>query len=334
MLSVIIVNYNSGERLKRCLACLDEQDFRDFEIIVFDNASSDASLAPARDRARDRNPDENRIRIVESRENLGFAAANNRAAAIACGEWLVFLNPDAYAAQDWLTRLLAASARHPGVDAFGSAQLNAAHPDIIDGAGDVLHAFGVAYRGGFGAPAPEMPQEGVCLAACAAAAMYRKTTFDALGGFDERFFCYGEDVDLGLRLAMDGGRTVQVADARVLHEGSGVTGRHSDFSVYHGHRNRIWLHRKNFPAALYFGLAPLRAATDAAMLVRMMMIGAGGSYLRALRDGYFGGGAIRNENAGARRRSRLGASGLARRLEWSPLALARRSPHTLPAETA
>jgi len=323
MHSVIIVNYNSGERLARCLRHLERQTFQDFEIIVFDNASSDASLEATQNASR--------ARVIKSASNIGFAAANNRAVEEAKGDWLVFLNPDAYADEDWLERLVAASARYADADAFGSTQLIAANPHLLDGAGDVLHAFGIAYRGGFGAPVAELPAEGECFSPCAAASMFRKSVFDELGGFDEHFFCYGEDVDLGLRLRLNGGRAIQVAEARVLHEGSGVTGRHSAFTVYHGHRNRIWLARKNFPAAIFWGLLPLRLATDAALLVRMLRIGEADAYLRALRDGYFGGGPIRSLGHEFRRSMKPGLFDFMSMMSWSPVALARRAPQIKPA---
>ncbi|MCB2113153.1 MAG: glycosyltransferase family 2 protein [Parvularculaceae bacterium] len=326
MLSVIIVNYNSAGRLVRCIRHLERQTFRDFEIIVFDNASSDASAQAARENGA--------VRVIESAANLGFAAANNRAAEAAKGDWLVFLNPDAYADEAWLERLVEARSRYGDADAFGSTQLNADDPERIDGAGDVLHAFGIAYRGGFGAPVSQLPEDGECFSPCAAAAMIRKSAFDALGGFDERFFCYGEDVDLGLRLRLLGGRAIQVADARVLHEGSGVTGRHSAFTVYHGHRNRIWLARKNFPAAFFWGALPMRLLTDIALLIRMMLIGEARAYLRAMRDGYFGGGPIRSLGREFRRSMKPGLMEFLSMMSWSPVALARRAPQIRPATAA
>lgn len=314
-LSVIIVNYNSGGRLGRCLEHLGRQTFRDFEIIVIDNASTDQSIAGARPFAAAD------TLFVEAGENLGFAAGNNRAAARARGEWLVFLNPDAYAQDDWLAEMVAAGKRYPWADAFGSSQIAADHPDLIDGAGDVYHILGAAYRGGYGRPISELPEDGECFAPCAAAAMYRRAAFDALGGFDERFFCYGEDVDLGFRLRLSGRRAVQVRKAVVLHEGSGVTGRYSDFTVYHGNRNRIWLAYKNIPGAYYWVFAPLRLVFDIYLLARALALGFGRPYLRALRDGYGGLGKFRGDRARLQQERRMSLAEFARAVTWSPLAM-------------
>lgn len=316
-LSVIIVNYNSGARLTRCLEHLSRQTYRDFEVIIVDNASTDGSLDAALEAA----PAPLTPRAIRSPENAGFAAANNSAAREARGAWLVFLNPDAYPERDWLSALLAAAARYPFADAFGSTQLMADRPDVIDGAGDVYHVLGVGYRGGYGQPAARVPPDGECFAPCAAAALYRRSVFERLGGFDERFFCYGEDVDLGFRLRLEGGRAVQVRDARVLHEGSGVSGRYSPFTVYHGNRNRIWLSYKNTPALFYWGLFPLRLAFDLYLYARSFSIGAGEAYRRAMIDGYRGLPQFTEDRRRLQKSRRLTDRDFAAAAAWSPFDL-------------
>ena len=281
-ISVIIINFNSGDRLAKCLAHLGAQTRRDFEIIVFDNASSDGSAALDPDRI------DLPLRIERSPDNLGFAAGNNRAVKFANAEWVAFLNPDAYAEPDWLARLMAAREQYPWADAFGSTQIDANDPACIDGCGDVYHAFGIPWRGGFGQSVDRIPPDGEVFSPCAAAALYRRSTFEALGGFDETFFCYGEDVDLGFRLRLAGGRCVQVRDAIVYHEGSAVSGRYSDFTVYHGNRNRIWGWFKNMPIALLVPLLPFQVAANIYLLVRSFTVGIGKPYWRAMIDGYGG----------------------------------------------
>ena len=323
IVSILIVNYNSGDRLTRALACLQAQTFQGFETIVIDNASSDDSLARARAVAPE-------CRFIDAGANLGFAAGNNRAAQSARGEWIAFLNPDAYADPPWLENLLAAAARYPFADAFGSTQLMDDDPARLDGAGDVFHILGIPYRGGFGAPAETIIADGECFAPCAAAALYRRSVFQALGGFDERFFCYGEDVDLGFRLRLSGGRAVQVRNAIVRHEGSGVTGRYSEFTVYHGNRNRIWATFKSMPAALYWPLTPARLAADLYLLVRAAMTGRGKAYARALIDGY---GGLARFGADRRRLARsrtVPVRRLARAFAWPLSMLTRRTPDLRP----
>ncbi|WP_425410205.1 glycosyltransferase family 2 protein [Hyphococcus sp.] len=318
LVSVIIVNFNAGERLARCLDCLEQQSFTDFETIVYDNNSEDDSLVCAR-------LPERKARIIRSPENRGFAAANNAAAREAGGGWIALLNPDAYPQPDWLRRLVEAAERRASADAFGSLQLDAARPDYVDGAGDVCTVFGVAYRGDAGRLKAQYPDEAECFAPCAAAALYRKDTFLRLGGFDESFFCYGEDIDFGFRLRSAGGIAVQVNQAVVLHEGSGVTGRRSAFTTYYGHRNRIWLYYKNMPPALYVLTAPLRILMDLALLAKYLPQGLAGTYLKAIFDGYKGLSKLnrkRKEIAAMRRESRARIAPL---LCWSPIKTFRRS---------
>lgn len=310
--TVIIVNYNSGVRLKRAIACLAAQTFTDFDIIVVDNASLDGSAEALDGEAL-------RLQIIVNAENLGFAAANNQAAKLAAGEWLAFLNPDAYPDPDWLEQLIAATARYPQADAFGSTQVNAADEMLLDGAGDGYLFCGLPYRGHFGWPLAKLPGEGECFAPCAAAALYRRSTFEALGGFDESFFCYGEDVDLGFRLRLAGGRAVQVARARVLHEGSGVTGRRSDFTLYHGHRNRVWTFVKNMPTPLLWPALPFHLFLNVALQVRFVQLGAGGAYWRAMKDAICGLGPVLEKRRAVQHARRARISEIASALTWSPV---------------
>lgn len=127
--SVVIVVYNSGPTLERCLAALKAQTFGDFEVILSDNASPDASAQAA----AEKDPS---LQLIENGANLGFAGGVNRGAEAARGRWLALLNPDAYAEPDWLERLAAAAARYPDVRAFASRQLMADDAGRLDGLGD------------------------------------------------------------------------------------------------------------------------------------------------------------------------------------------------------
>ncbi len=322
-ITTIIVNYNAGDRLRMCLEHLEAQTFQNFETIIVDNASTDQSMASAVS-------DSLSLQKIEPGSNIGFAAANNLAAARARGIWLAFLNPDAYPEKDWLARLLDAAKRFPFADAFGSTQLDAKNPAIIDGAGDVYHAFGIPYRGHFGWPVERLPPEGACFAPCAAAAMYRRATFDWLGGFDESFFCYGEDVDLGFRLRLSGGTCIQVREAKVRHEGSGITGRQSDFTIYHGHRNRIWTFYKNMPAPLLLLLTPFNILTNLYLLARALPAGFARAYFRAFRDGYLGLGTVMKKRRAVQRARNASWLRIAKSLTWSTVKVSKREADVRP----
>lgn len=257
--SVIIVNYNGGQFLHRAVQALTDQSFSDFEAFIVDNDSTDGSIAALP-------PLDQRFTIIEAGKNLGFAAGNNLAALQARADWLVMLNPDAFAEPNWLKALHRAKDRHPWVTMLGSMQITADHPDQFDGTGDELSIFGVAYRAGYGKPRRTFTEDFPVFGPCAAAAAYRRDDFEAVGGFDERFFCYHEDVDLALKMRRQGGRAMQVHDAIVHHVGSGITGTASDFAVYHGTRNRIWTWFASMPRGLMVALLPLHIGANLAYL--------------------------------------------------------------------
>ncbi|PKP81491.1 MAG: glycosyltransferase family 2 protein [Alphaproteobacteria bacterium HGW-Alphaproteobacteria-18] len=327
-ISVIIINYNGGAFLQDAVNSLGRQTYRDFELILFDNSSADGSVD---------NVDLSTVpaaRLVRNPENIGFAAGNNRAAEIANGRWLVLLNPDTAATPDWLEKMANAAAAYPDCKTFASAQLDMNTPDTIDGAGDAYLLFGIPWRGGFGRPASELPSSGWCFSACGATAMYDLTLFREIGGFDERFFCYCEDVDLGFRLQLEGHDCLFVHDAVVHHAGSGITGRTSSFSTYHGTRNRIWTYFKNMPLPLLVLTLPGHLALTAYILIHNAFTPRIRPMLKGLADGIAGIAHVRKERAWKVGSRKIGLWKLARKMAWNPLFLHRRNVHVRPLERA
>lgn len=243
--AVIIVNYNCGKLLERCLQSLRKQTFASFRTIVVDNDSKDGS-------ADDIESSHSGVEVIRLHHNAGFAAGNNigAAAATSC-EWIACLNPDAFPAEDWLENLMVATEKNPEYAFFGSYMLQAEDPSMLDGTGDIYHVSGMAWRRDHRKPATQGSQSsGEIFAPCAAAALYRSDAFNEVGGFDESFFCYFEDVDLAFRLRLRGHKCLYVRDAVVSHMGSAITGYQSDFTIYHGHRNLVWTYFKDMPAPL------------------------------------------------------------------------------------
>jgi GT2 family glycosyltransferase len=218
--------------------------------------------------------------------NLGFAAANNLGIAACRTEFVWLLNPDAFPHPQCLEHLLAAAARHPTAIAFGSRQMIDGRPDIIDGIGDAYGISGLGWRRRHGRrlrPADLIERE--IFSPCAAAALYRRAAVVEVGGFDEDFFCYFEDVDLGFRLRLAGHRAISVPDAVVDHVG-GVSsgGRRSAFATYHGHRNLVWAFAKNMPLPLAILLLPLHLLQTLASLAVCAARGEAVPFLRAKWD--------------------------------------------------
>lgn len=321
--AVVVVSYNAGDYLGRCIAALRRQGYADFEVIIADNASSDGCL----DRL---GPLPEKFRLLRLPTNLGFAAANNRAIAATRAAWIATLNPDAFPAPDWLEQLMAAASRHPDACMFGSTQIDAGDPERLDGTGDVYHAVGLAWRMNHGAPIGRRPPEGEVFSPCAAAALYRRDAIDAAGGFDERFFCYCEDVDLGFRLRLAGGRCIQVAAARVEHVGSGSTGRDSEFAIYHGTRNLVWTLLKDTPGPLLAIMLPLHLVAQACRLALAVGSGRAAPMLRGIAAGFASLGPVLVERRRVQSRRRASTTAIARALTWSPMALVERLGARMP----
>lgn len=299
---VVIVNWNGGRWLGRCLQALRAQRFADFAAVVVDNASEDGSAAIVE------TLDDPRFSLLRLESNLGFATASNRGAAQQPGTpFVALLNPDAFPAPDWLDALLEAARAHPGAAAFGAHLVDAERPTISDGTGDRYHISGRAWRRDHGQPLDRSHSEpGEVFAPCAAAALYRREAWTAAGGLDEDYFCYMEDVDLAFRLRLMGWQCRHVPAAVCLHVGSAITGQRSDFSVYHGQRNLVWTFVKNMPPALLLLLGPLHLAMNAAALVLFLLRGQFGVVWRAKRDAVAGLPAAWRKRRGIQSARRIG----------------------------
>ena len=254
---VVIVAYNAGAWLQRCVDALALQNMGDFQAVLVDNASTDGSVENLR------LPDL-RFRLLRLPANLGFAAASNRGAQGTRTPWVAMLNPDAIADPHWLDHLRAATLRHGDAVALGSTQLMDGDPWRLDGFGDNYSIYGLAWRGGWGQAVPASLHDTPVLSVCAAAALYRSDLF----GFAEEFFCYLEDVDLGLRLRLAGHQVVQVAAAQVRHGGSVITGRHSDFTLFHSTRNGVMLMARCLPLPLLLLALPLYGLAQCRLMIR------------------------------------------------------------------
>ena len=279
---VIIVNFNGGAMLGRCLDALARQTFRGFRTIVVDNASTDGSTKGI----EARHPG---VELLRAGRNLGFSAGNNLGIARAVGaEWIALLNPDAYAAPDWLERLMQA-AKSSGYDFFGCRMRLADAPHLLDGTADVYHVSGLAWRRDHGVSV-ERGSAGASeiFGPCAAAALYRRADLEAVGGFDESYFCYFEDVDLAFRLRLAGLRCAYVPEAVVDHVSSGISSQRSDFSTYHGHRNLVWTYVKDMPGPLFWLYLPIHLLVNLMAIVVCARRGQLRVILRAKRDALAG----------------------------------------------
>jgi GT2 family glycosyltransferase len=276
---VVIVNYNAGPLLARAVAALQAQTFEALRIVIVDNASSDDSLCGIE-------PGPKPVEVVRANANLGFAGGNNLALREHVrAPWVALLNPDAFPRHDWLERMMRAAQASPRFTFFGCRMVSATNASVLDGAGDVYHVSGLHWRDGHGcADCAQYRTPREIFSPCAAAALYRTEQVLEAGGFDEDFFCYAEDVDLGFRLRLFGHRCLYVPDAVVEHVGSAIAGVRSDFALYHGHRNLVWTYLKNMPGWLFWAYLPYHLLLNAYSVCAFTLRGQGAPLWRAKRD--------------------------------------------------
>lgn len=283
LISIIIVAWNSAESLPRCLDCLSQQTFQDFEVILIDNGSHDNGTNELEKKYPGLD-----LHIERLTTNLGFASANNRGARSARGTWLALLNADAFPEPDWLEKILQAAKQYPEFSFFSSRQIQFNQPDLLDGSGDEYHISGLAWRRFYNYQATQYGfKEEEVFSACGAAAFYSRDDFLKVGGFDENYFSYFEDVDLSFRLRLAGRRCLYVPQAVVHHIGSASSGKISDFVIYHGHRNLVWTYFKNMPGALFWRYLPLHMLMNLFFTISFIFKGRGIAILRAKIDAFY-----------------------------------------------
>jgi GT2 family glycosyltransferase len=238
--AVVIVNYNGENLLADCLAALAAQTVAPAEIVVADNGSRDGSLALV----RSAHPG---VRALELGRNHGFGGGANRGVRATAAPWVCVLNSDATPAPDWLASLTAASVERQ-VWSLGSVLVSAA-TGLIESAGDAYAPDGYAYKLLRDRPVADLPDAPFrVFAAPGAAPVFRRRVFDLLGGYEERFFLYYEDVDLAFRAALAGYHALVVPSARVTHR-LGATTRSMARLRFYVARNSTWCAARCLPDA-------------------------------------------------------------------------------------
>lgn len=324
--TVIIVNYNGANYIRRCLLCLLEQTFSSFKVIIVDNASTDDSTHAFEGL-------DSRFSVICLDRNIGFAAANNLALELIETPWVATLNPDAFPRRDWLEKLIQGTRRYPQVPFFGSLQIQDRMPSRLDGMGDVFSGFGLFWRGGYDYPVETATDDGEIFSPCAAAALYRSDVIKQAGGFDESFYCYCEDVDLAFRLRLMGHKCVLLKDAVVSHLGSESVGRYGEFAIYHGFRNRLWTFVKNYPGPMFFVMAPLSLVLFLCLALDKARIGRATVALRGIVDALKGLGRVWRQRRKIQASKTRDSWPIYRSMCWSPLSMIRRSPDLRPTKS-
>lgn len=238
MVTVVVPTLAADDGLADCLRALDAQSFDRFEVVVVDNSGANRVSASGK-----------RVRILANARNVGFGAAINQAIRDSEAPYVAVLNDDATPHPEWLSALFKAAEARSKAGMFAS-QVRLAGTDRLDSAGMLIALDGSSKQRGHGEPPANFASNSDTLFPTGSAALYRRKMLDEIGLFDERFFLYCEDTDLGLRARWAGWEGQYVAGAVVDHTYSKSAGRASALKAYYVERNRLYTVIKNFPISM------------------------------------------------------------------------------------
>jgi GT2 family glycosyltransferase len=259
-----VVNWNRRDLLRASLTSILSQDYPNYELIVVDNGSADGSLEMCASEFPS-------VRVLQNSTNRGFCAANNQGIAVARGEFIALLNNDAEADRVFLTALMRVFEDRADVGMAAAKILVWEDPELIDKAGHLIYPDGQNRGRGTGerdCGQYDRIEEVLWPDGCAA--VYRKAMLDEIGGFDEDFFAYGDDAELGLRARIAGWKCLYTPHAVVRHHRGSTLGLASIGRLKLIERNRVLLAVKLFPWSLLiwnkvYYLRRLMAGASAAM---------------------------------------------------------------------
>jgi GT2 family glycosyltransferase len=261
--TIIIPNYNGVQHLTYCLPFVISQTYPNFEIVLVDNGSTDNSISFIKQHFP-------QIQLIANKSNLGFAEANNLAIQATTAPYIVTLNNDTLVKDNWLSEMMNVAQSQAKVGMVACKILNLRYHHLMDSAGMDIDQAGMAwnrYNNLPNNPTETEPYEVFC--PNGAAALYKRAMLEETGLFDEAFFAYCEDMDLGWRGRLMGWQCLYVPTAIVYHYHSATSKQGSKFKRYLISRNRIWTVIKNYPD-IWFNLPQLVFYDTLALVYRII----------------------------------------------------------------
>ena len=280
-ISVIIPNYNGEKIIDGCIESLLKQEYKEFDIIIVDNNSTDRSVEIIEEKYPS-------ITLIKNNKNLGFAAAVNIGIKASNSDFVALLNNDTEVDKKWLGNLYSVVSKDDKIFSASSKMIRFYERDIIDDAGDQYNLLGWAYKRGDGASVDKFNKDKVVFSTCAGAGLYRRKVFEEIGYFDEAFFAYLEDIDVSFRGNIYGYKNVYVSDAIVYHMVSATSGsRHNKFKVKLASRNNIYLIRKKMPLIFTIINLPFLVLGIIVKYIFFCRKSLGKEYLEGIKEGIF-----------------------------------------------
>ncbi|MCX8031282.1 MAG: glycosyltransferase family 2 protein [Thermodesulfovibrionales bacterium] len=248
LVSIIIVNYNGKGLLKDCLESLLTQSYREMQVILVDNASTDGS----KEFVEQYYPN---IKLIKLKENKGFSGGNIEGLKHAEGEYLMLINNDVTLHRDCIRNLIETISPLKEVG-IGAPKIINYYLNKIDSAGDGFSTILKAFKRGEGLEISYYNYQEYIFGACAGAAIYRRKMIDEIGFFDDDFFLIHEDTDLNFRAQLMGWKVLYVPSAIAYHKVRSTIGEMSDLAVYYSLRNSELVRIKNVPLMIFFRCLP------------------------------------------------------------------------------
>ncbi len=248
LISIIIPNWNGEKLLKECINSILEQTYKNYEIIVVDNGSTDNSV----NLIKENYPE---VKIIELRKNYGFSVAVNKGIKNSKGELILLLNNDIVLKKDFLEKAIESEIKYPEAGFFAVRILIKDRPEFIDTAGDAFTIAGFSYKIGTLENRDSYKKSYWCFGACGGCALYRRELFEKVGLFDEDYFIFIEDVDLSFRAQLYGYKCRFVPELIAYHKVR-ATFKNKRKTIYLTYRNLIYTIYKNLPINLILVYSP------------------------------------------------------------------------------
>ena len=243
LISIVVLNWNGAQVVEGCLRSLQEQTHQPLEVIVVDNASTDHSV----DLVRGKFPE---FKLIVNDKNLGFGGGNNVGICASQGKYIMMLNNDTRLDPKCIEELKGSLEKEERYGACASKILLEYEDNLIDAAGIVVCPDGLSIGRGRLEKGDQYDEETEVFFASDCACLYRREMLEEIGLYDEDFFAYADETDMGWRAQLARWKCIYNPKAVVYHFHSASAGTYSPFKAYLVERNRIWVAIKSFPMSL------------------------------------------------------------------------------------